>query len=95
MDAGDLSELFSWLPPWARVPSRRGLHAYYDDDTPSGNHSWRLCDCKGDVRGARGFLVLHGDGPEILATALDRRVFGQHKFPRDLFESVGLRTCAS
>ena len=90
VDEGDPSELFSWLPPWARIPSRRGEHGYFDDDAPRGNHSWRLGDLGGDIRSAKGFLVLHSDGAARLADALERRIYGRHKFPRDLFEMAGL-----
>ena len=33
--------------------------------------------------------MLHKDGPERLADALDRRTFGEHRLPRDLFELAG------
>ena len=90
-DAGDPDTLRSSVPPWADLPSRRGRHFYYDDDAPRGNTTWALDDCRGDIRGARGFLVLHGDdGPVRLADALDRRVIGQHPWPRDLFDMAGL-----
>ena len=55
-----------------------------------GIRAGRSQDCRGDIRGARGFLVLHGDGPVRLADALDRRVIGKHPWPRDLFDMAGL-----
>lgn len=90
IDEGDPDALRSRFTPWADLPSRRGRHFYYDDSEPRGNTSWALADCRGDIRGARGFLVLHGDGPVRLADALDRRVIGKHPWPRDLFDMAGL-----
>ena len=91
IDEGDPDALRSWFEPWADLASRRGRHFYYDDSEPRGNTSWSLEDCRGDIRGARGFLVLHGDaGPVRLADALDRRVIGRHPWPRDLFDMAGL-----
>ena len=58
------------------MPSRRGRHAYYDDDTPRANATWAALGCRGDIRGAKGYLVLHEDGCERLAEALDHRVPG-------------------
>ena len=89
IDEGDPDALRSWFAPWADLASRRGRHFYYDDSEPRGNTSWSFWDYRGDIRGARGFLVLHGDGPVRLADALDRRVIGQHPWPRDLFDMAG------
>ena len=90
VDQGDPGELFDNYAPWADIKSRRGAHYYYDDDQPRGNAKWSRHGCSGDIRGARGFLVLHQDGPERLADALDRRTYGEHRLPRDLFELAGL-----
>lgn len=90
VDQGDPSELFDHYEPWADVPSRRGRHFYFDDDQPRRNSKWEAYGCSGDIRGARGFIVLHRDGPERLADALDRRREGDHRIPLDLFELVGL-----
>ena len=90
IDEGDPDALRSLFEPWADLASRRGRHFYYDDSVPRGNTSWSREGCRGDIRGARGFLVLHGDGPVRLADALDRRVIGQHPWPRDLFDMAGL-----
>ena len=90
VDQGDPSALFDNYFPWADIPSRRGRHAYFDDDQPRGNSKWSSYGCSGDVRSGRGFLLLHADGPERLADALDRRTYGAHHLPRDLFELVGL-----
>ena len=53
------------------------------------NATWAALGCRGDIRGAKGYLVLHADGCERLAEALDHRVPGTRPFPRDLFD-VGL-----
>ena len=89
VDTGDPIHLFGEYPPWAAIPSRRGMHGYFDDSHSRGNSTWSSHGCSGDVRSGRGFLVLHMDGPERLADALDRRVFGEHRLPRDLFELSG------
>ena len=91
VDDGNPSDLFGEFPPWADIPSRRrGRHGYYDDDLPRGNSKWESHGCSGDVRGAKGYLLLHGDAAERLADALDRRTYGEHRLPRDLFELAGL-----
>ena len=86
VDHGDPRALFAQFAAWADLPSRRGRHAYYDDDEPRGNATWAALGCRGDVRGAKGYLVLHEDGCERLADALSRRVPGARPFPRDLFD---------
>ena len=90
VDEGDPLILFGEYQPWVDIPSRRGHHAYYDDDRPRGNAKWSSHGCRGDIRSGKGFLVLHQDGAERLADALDRRTFGEHRLPRDLFELAGL-----
>ena len=90
IDEGDPDALRSCFEPWADLASRRGRHFYYDDSEPRGNASWSLENCRGDIRGARGFLVMHGDGLVRLVDALDRRVIGKHPWPRDLFDMAGL-----
>ena len=78
--------------PWALIPSKRrgGRHAYYDDTESRANSKWAAFGCSGEVRGGRGYLILHNDGPELLAAALKRRVEGERPWPRDLFEMAGL-----
>ena len=93
IDAGDPSELLRIHPPWADIPSKRrgGRHAYYDDDKPRGNADWALHGCSGQVRGGRGYVILHEpDGPERLAEALKRRSPGRAPAPRDLWDHAGL-----
>ena len=62
VDHGDPRALLEQFAAWADLPSRRGRHAYYDDDTPRANATWAALGCRGDIRGAKGYLVLHEDG---------------------------------
>ena len=90
VDEGDPADLFREHPPWADIASRRrGRHGYYDDDLARRNGKWASHGCSGDVRSGKGYLLLHGDGPERLSDALERRTFGEHRLPRDLFELAG------
>ena len=92
VDHGDPSKLLQTFKPWVSIPSKRpgGRHAYYDDTVPRANSSWSVLGCRGEVRGGRGYLVLHDTGPELLAAALARRVEGSKPWPCDLFEVAGL-----
>ena len=92
VDAGDPRQLLLAFGPWALIPSKRrgGRHAYYDDTESRANSKWAAFGCSGEVRGGRGYLILHNDGPELLAAALKRRVEGERPWPRDLFEMAGL-----
>ena len=58
--------------PLVIIPSQRpgGLHIYYRDDTPRGNQRWSAFGCSGEVRSAKGYLILHRDAPVRLAYAL-------------------------
>ena len=92
VDRGDPGPLFELHPARAVVPSRKAgrKHGYYDDDDDRGNGKWAALGASGEVRSARGFLVLYGNAPERLATALERP--GRFPpFPADLFEAVGVR----
>ena len=97
VDAGDPRQLLLAFGPWALIASRRrgGLHAYYDDTEPRGNSKWAALGCSGEVRGSKGYLILHNDGLELLAEALERRVEGARAWPRDLFEMAGLPPVAA
>ena len=92
VDAGDPRQLLLAFGPWALIPSKRrgGRHAYYDDTESRGNSKWAVFGCSGEVRGGKGYLILHNDGPELLASALERRVEGARAWPKDLFEMAGL-----
>ena len=92
VDAGDPRQLLLNFGPWALIASKRrgGLHAYYDDTESRGNSKWAAFGCSGEVRGGKGYLILHNDGPELLADALERRVEGERAWPHNLFEMAGL-----
>ena len=91
VDKGEPTQLSLLHPPLVIVPSLRpgGEHIYYRDDTPRGNQRWNACGCEGEVRSARGYLILHRDAPVLLASAL-----ANHKadcfFPAGLLERVDL-----
>ena len=94
IDHGNPAVLLAEFEPWADLPTPRGRHAYYDDDTPRGNAKLTARGCSGEVRSARGYVILHGNGCERLAAALDTRADRRHRFPADLFEAAGLAPVA-
>ena len=94
IDHGNPAALLAEFEPWADLPTPRGRHAYYDDDTPRGNAKWTARGCSGEVRSARGYVILHGNAPERLADALDTRADRRRPFPADLFEAAGLSPVA-
>ncbi|MCY4509151.1 MAG: hypothetical protein OXG35_19650, partial [Acidobacteria bacterium] len=75
--------------PIANLRTRRGWHLYCSDNQPRPNGRFEAAGCRGDIRGDRGYLVLHFDGAERLLNALRHRDDWQ---PRDLFELVGMPT---
>ena len=91
VDWGDPTALFAEAPPWLRVATRRagGVHAYYGDVVGRRNGRWRARGCEGDIRGARGFVLLHGDAPERAAHALATTDPGDVLLP-DLFGAAGI-----
>ena len=58
------------LGPTTGQRGRGGAHLYYGDDEARGNQNWQLGDCSGEVRGARGYLILHNGGAHRLARAI-------------------------
>ena len=58
IDHGNPAALLAEFEPWADLPTPRGRHAYYDDDTPRGNAKWTARGCSGEVRSARGYVIL-------------------------------------
>lgn len=91
VDWGDPTALFAEVPPWLRVATRRagGVHAYYGDVVGRRNGRWEARGCAGDIRGARGFVLLHGDAPERAAHALATTDSGDVLLP-DLFGAAGI-----
>lgn len=89
VDTGDPLQLSIFCEPIANLRTRRGRHLYCADNQGRPNGRFDLQGCSGDIRGDRGYLILHYDGAERLLDALRRRDDWQ---PRDLFELVGMPT---
>ena len=89
-DFGDASQLIAERPPLAELLSQRpgGLHLYYRDSEGRVNGKWKANGCSGEVRGARGYVVLWDD-PWKLVSALENPPPGAVSFPADLFEAIG------
>ena len=72
VDKGEPTQLSLFHPPLVILRSQRpgGEHFYYRDDTPRGNQHWSAYGCEGEVRSAKGYLILYRDAPVLLAHAL-------------------------
>lgn len=72
VDTGEPTQLSLFHPPLVILRSQRpgGEHFYYRDDTPRGNQRWSAFGCSGEVRSAKGYLILYRDAPVLLAHAL-------------------------
>ena len=86
VDQGDPSD----LPlPWTRTRSQRagGVHLYYGDDLARGNQSWEAEGCSGEVRGARGYLILHDGAAKKIASAIESgKQMNLFPYPADLLK---------
>ena len=82
LDYGDANDLPT---PWTRYRTQRrgGAHLYYGDDQARGSWDWQLGDCSGEVRGAKGYAILHNSGEHRLANALQS---GRQMFPAELLQ---------
>ena len=89
VDKGESTQLSMFHQPLVIVPSQRpgGEHFYYRDDTPRGNQQWSAFGCSGEVRSAKGYLILYRDAPVLLAHALANDK-ADCVFPADLLEHV-------
>jgi len=92
VDTGDPGELMQAWPPMAVLNSRRadGKHLYYSDTEGRGNGHFEVYGCAGEVRSAKGYLILWHDGAGRLANALQDPLARARRWPRDLFELAGL-----
>ena len=91
VDFGDPRQLRLFAPPYVELPTTRGWHEYYDDDKPRKNRDWNgPGGTRGQVRGANGYVVLHGDGPARLLEVLEDHRRARYPYPADLFEAAGL-----
>lgn len=89
VDAGESSQLSLFHQPLVAIRSQRpgGQHLYYRDHVPRGNGHWAAFGCSGEVRSARGYLILYRDAPVLLAHALAYNK-GDCPFPAGLLEYV-------
>ena len=92
VDAGDPGELMQAWPPMAILDSRRsdGKHLYYSDTEGRANGHFEVYGCAGEIRSARGYLILWHDGAGRLADTLHDPIARSRRWPRDLFELAGL-----
>jgi len=92
VDTGDPGELMQAWPPMAVLNSRRsdGKHLYYSDTKGRGNGHFEVYGCVGEIRSAKGYLILWHDGAGRLADALGDPIARSRRWPRDLFELAGL-----
>ena len=92
VDLGDPGLLLEDHPAMAVLASRRpgGRHLYYHDTKGRGNGSFSVLGCSGEIRSAKGYLILWGDGPAILADALGDPIARARRFPADLWSLKGL-----
>ena len=84
VDSGDAINL---PPPWTQYRSKRpgGAHLYYGDDEGRGNQNWHAAGCSGQVRSAKGYLILHNGGAGPIARAIQSgRQMSLFPFPVDL-----------
>ena len=92
VDSGDPGKLIQACPPMAILDSRRagGKHLYYSDTAGRGNGYFEVYGCAGDIRSAKGYLILWYDGVGRLAATIDDPIARARSFPCDLFELAGL-----
>ena len=86
VDHGDPSELPT---PWTsyRTQRRDGEHLYYGDDEKRGNQNWQAAGCSGQVRSAKGYLILHNGGADHISRAIrSGRQISRFPFPAELIE---------
>ena len=76
VDHGDPVQLSVFCEPIANLRTRRGRHLYCADNQGRPNGRFELAGCGGDIRGDRGYLVLHYDGADGCSTRCDTGTTG-------------------
>ena len=79
------------IQPWRSLrPSGQAAGTCTTHDTKGrGNGSFSVLGCSGEIRSAKGYLILWHDGAEILADALTDPIARARACPVDLFEAAG------
>ena len=87
LDYGDWRKLpRSWVN--YRTRRKSGRHLYYHDESPRRNQQWAAKGCSGEVRGAKGYLILWKDGAKRLAAAIaGPRQLSLFPFPVELIQN--------
>ena len=85
IDAGDPTHLLAAHTPLTGWPTRRpgGAHFVYRDVKGRRNARLDRYDCQGDIRGAKGFVILWGDAPTALLDVLVDPPAQPHLFPAE------------
>ena len=84
VDSGDYRNLERAYPPATGYPTPRGQHLYYGDVEGRGNRKFKAHGCSGDIRGANGYAVLHGEAMLRLWGAVTQQLPPQFPFPVQL-----------
>ena len=69
--------------PWCQYDTRRGNHLYFYTESPTGKHNFDYKECKGQVIGTSGYVLLHDNG-KALCEAIARGNLKQHPLPTGL-----------
>ena len=92
LDSGNPDALIRETRPHTHYATMRpgGHHLWYQDTEGRNNGEWRLFGCSGEVRSLNGYLILYGDAPQRLVSALVLDTPAA-LFPADLFEWANVR----
>lgn len=85
VDHGDATTLIEKYPPLCTVETRRkgGLHLYYYCSDELGNSDWKALGCSGEVRCAKGYVVLW-DAEKLLHALTTTDDIAEFPFPTEL-----------
>jgi len=67
-----------------------GRYLYYSDTKSPGNGHFEVYGCTGEIRSAKGYLILWHDGAGRLANAQGNLIARLRRWPRDLVKLYGL-----